>query len=116
MALKVVLEVPDWLEASDAAITKYIADHAEAYSEALDHSGYGYDERDRVDELEVTRVELTEQTVKIQYRVKLSIYRGCQDIELKDIEHREITGRRVGRVLEFDRFTPPDRRTTHEEF
>ncbi len=114
--MKILFEIPDSVEASDSAFAKYFAEHVDAYSDALNYSGYGYDERDRVDELVVTSVELTDQSVKVHYQVKLSIYHGCQDVEHSDTEYREVTGKRAGRVFTFEKFAPPTRRTTLEEF
>ena len=74
------------------------------------------DDRASVDEVVIDEVEIFDDTLIVHYRVDFSAYYGCRDMNYSDYDVRYIEVRRKDRVLEFDRFVPPEPRTTFEEF
>lgn len=114
MPKAVRFEIPVWVE--EAKIADYISNNMHEYSDALDKSASEHDDRAEVDEIIVTNVELEEDSVFIYYDVEFSAYYGCRDMNYSDTDEREICGTRKGRVFTFEKYIPPPKRTTFEEF
>jgi hypothetical protein len=106
-------EIPGEVRAED--YPDYLREHFEEYSAALDDSADPHDDRAQVDEVRVTNVELTEDTVYISYEVDYSAHYGCRDMNYSETAERELVGDRTGRVFTFARFTQPEPRSTFEE-
>ncbi len=94
----------------------YIAKHHEKYYGAFDLTANEHDDRSQVDDIRVTDVKIDEDSVTINYDVEYSAYHGCRDKNYADSDERELFGERQGRLLIFDSWVRPSRRSTDDEF
>lgn len=114
MAEEIRFEIPEWVEEDE--FESYFRNNIDDFSEALDHSAYEHDNRSQVDDISVSSIDLSPDSVTISYDVEISAYHGCRDANYADTDERDITGRREGRVFFFDKFVYPERRSTYDEF
>lgn len=110
----ITIEVPSGFD--DEAIKNYFTDNIENLYDAMDLEVNNLDDRAQVDDIQITEIELTSDTIYIEYNVEYSAYHGCRDANYVDDDQRSIEGSRVGNKFVFDRFVPRPARSTYEEF
>lgn len=114
MSDEIRFEIPEHIAEEDFA--DYIANNSDEYYGAFDQTANEHDDRSSVDGINVINVELTEDEVHIEYEVDYSAYHGCRDKNYADTDERELFGTRNGRVITFDKFVFPQKRSTFDEF
>lgn len=114
MASVVEIAIPD---EEDIDLTAYFQDHVESdFACAIDHGVSEFDERAQIDDIQVTDVVITGDSIEVMYEVEFSAHYGCRDKNYSGTSQRSIHGRRVAGDWVFARHIPPPSRSTHEEF
>ncbi len=114
MSEEIKFGIPECIKEDE--FESYFRDNIDEFSEALDHSAYEHDDRSQVDDISVSSIDLSPDSVTIYYDVEISAYHGCRDANYADTDERDIIGRREGLVFFFDKFVYPERRSTADEF
>lgn len=73
------------------------------------------DDRAIVDRITVESVELTGQTVCVNYRIDFSAYHGCRDLNYQTEDWRAIVGKQDGDEWVFPVYVKPERLAPNEE-
>lgn len=100
----------------DEAIKDYFTNNIDDLYDAMDLGVNHHDDRAQVDDIQITEINLTSDTIYIEYSIEYSAYHGCRDAIYVDEDQRSIEGSRIGNKFIFDLFVPPPARSTHEEF
>lgn len=109
------IELPHHFD--DDEVKEYLRANVSDLHLAMDlEVGQANDSRLRVDEIEVEEIELSADSIHIDYTVEFSAYYGCDDANFSDIDHRALGGTRVGNTFIFDEHVYPEPRSTVDEF
>jgi hypothetical protein len=114
MDTQLIIDLPDGLD--DEELKDYLMANVEDLYPAMDLEVNDFDDRAQVDDVTITQIDLTSDSINIEYDVEYSAYHGCRDANYADADQREIAGERIGNKFIFDTFSPPPKRTTYEEF
>lgn len=114
MLEKVQFEIPDEIDEDD--FESYFRSNIQGILEALDQSAYEHDERSHVDEIRISSIDLSVDSITVYYDVHISAYHGCRDANYAEIDERDVNGSREGRVFFFDKWIYPERKSTYDEF
>ena len=109
-----IVELADYL--NDDEIKNYLISNVDELYPAMDLEVDDSDDRAQLDEVTITQIDLTYDSIQIEFDVEYSAYHGCKDMSYSDSDSRSIAGERKGNKLIFKKFIPSPRRTTHEEF
>ncbi len=113
---KLLIDIPDHIE-DDGELAEWVRDNPDLFSSAMDLDASQIDDRATVHEVTITDVEIDEESIVIHYEYEFSAYYGCRDMNYEGVSDEEvIVGARQGNTIEFQKFTPPERRSTYEEF
>ena len=110
----ITLEVPG--DYDEDQIKEYLTESVEDLYGAMDLEVNNFDDRAQVDDVNITEIELTADTVQIEYEIEYSAHHGCRDASYSESDQRTISGTRVGNIFRFAEFVAPPERTTYEEF
>lgn len=55
-------------------------------------------------------------TIEVHYEVEYSIYKGCRDMNVQDVEELHVFGDLTDEGWAFDEHVPSPKRTTVDEF
>ena len=110
----IVVRLPDDLD--DYEIKNYFIDNIDEYHDALDLDvGQTSDNRVQIDGIEIDKVELTNDSISIDFTIQYSAYYGCDDANFADEDQRNLYGSRSKNTFTFDRFEMPEQRYPDEE-
>jgi len=113
---KLLIDIPSYIK-DDEKLADWVCENPDLFSEAMDLDASQLDDRATVHEVTITDVEVDEETVAIHYEYDFSAYYGCRDLNYAGTSDEDvIVGARQGNTLTFERFIPPVRRSTDEEF
>lgn len=101
---------------SRAALTGHCNANIGDLYPALDMRPDNGDERAVTDEVVVTWVDLEPDQVEVTYEVRYSAYHGCSDRNYAVADERSIVGLVEGTNWIFEKFVPPEPRSTVDEF
>ena len=87
----ITIEVPNGF--NDEEIKNYLTENIESLYAAMDFEVNHFDDRAQVDDIQITEIELTSDTIYIEYNVQYSAYHGCRDANYVDEDQREVEGR-----------------------
>jgi len=110
----IIIEAPSGV--NDEEIKNFLTDNIESLYDAMDIQVNHLDDRAQVDDIQITEIELTSDTIHIEYCVEYSAFHGCRDANYVDEDQRSVEGSRNGNKFIFEKFIPPPARSTHEEF
>ena len=110
----IIIEAPSGV--NDEEIKNFLTDNIESLYDAMDLQVNHLDDRAQVDDIQITEIELTSDTIHIEYCVEYSAFHGCRDANYVDEDQRSVEGSRNGNKFIFEKFIPPPARSTHEEF
>lgn len=101
----------------DDEISDYLMGREEELYPAFDLDvGQTNDNRLQIDDVIITRVELSKDSVLIEFTVEYSAYYGCSDANFGDMEERALEGKRAGNIFTFEAFEYPEPRDTVDEY
>lgn len=113
---KLLIDIPSHVD-DDEKLAEWVRENPDIFSEAMDLNAFRIDERATVHEVKITDVEVDKKTIAIHYEYDFSAYYGCRDINHAGTSDEDvIVGARQGNTLSFDKFKPPEPRSTFEEF
>jgi hypothetical protein len=110
----VIVELPDHL--NDDEIKEYLITNVKDLYQAMDLEVDDFDDRALLDWVTITQIDLTSDSIHIEFDVEYSAYHGCKDQNYSDSDARAIAGERKGKKLIFDKYIAPPKRTTYDEF
>ena len=93
-----------------------IDDNESDFSSALDMDVSHIDPVAQMDAVRITQVDINGSTIEVQYDVEYSIYKGCRDMNVQDVEELHVFGDLTDDGWAFDEHIPPPKRTTVDEF
>ena len=115
MTKKIRIELPD--EYDDGEIEEYFFAATEELQSAFDAYSFIPDsDRVQIDEISITEVCISENSINIQYEVDYSAHYGCSNIDFVKTKTCSLTGTRNGNLFLFDEKEPPPKRSTYEEY
>ncbi|MEB1262535.1 MULTISPECIES: hypothetical protein [Xanthomonas] len=110
----IVIKLPDDL--GDEGIRSHFLGNIDEYHNALDLDvGQTSDNRVQIDEIDIDKVDLTSDSISIDFTVHYSAYYGCDDANFADEDQRNLYGSRTGNTFTFDRFEMPEQRYPDDE-
>lgn len=113
---KLLIDIPSHIE-DDEGLAEWVRNNPDLFSSAMDLDASQFDDRATVHEVTITEVEIDDESVAIHYEYEFSAYYGCRDMNHEGTSDEDvIVGTRQGNMIEFEKFTPPERRSTYEEF
>lgn len=113
---KLLIHIPSHIE-DDEELAEWVRDNPDLFSGAMDLDVSQFNDRATVQDVTITEVEIDEESVAINYEYNFSAYYGCRDMNHDGTSDEDvIVGVKNGATLEFEKFIPPERRSTNEEF
>jgi hypothetical protein len=113
---KLLIDIPGHID-NDEELAEWVRDNPDLFSDAMDLDASQIDDRATVHRVTITDVEVDAKNVTIDYEYEFSAYYGCRDMNYAGTSDGDtIVGVRHANTMEFDKFTPPERRSTDEEF
>lgn len=113
---KLLIDIPSYIE-DEEELAEWVRDNPDLFSGAMDLDASQIDDRATVHDVTITDVEVDKESVAIHYEYDFSAYYGCRDMNYAGTSDEDvIVGVRNGSTLEFEKFIPPERRSTDEEF
>lgn len=111
-----LIDIPSHIE-DDEELADWVRENPDLFSAAMDLDASRLDDRATAHEVTITDVEVDDETVAIHYEYDFSAYYGCSNMNYAGTSDEDvIIGMRQGNTLAFDKFIPPERRSTDEEF
>jgi hypothetical protein len=93
-----------------------VEDEESDFSCVLDLDVSHIDRSAQVYGVRITAVDLSADSIVVSYEADYNVYNGCKDMNIDDSHDGFVTGVRTAAGWEFERFVPPPKRTTLDEF
>lgn len=93
-----------------------IDDNDSDFSHALDHDVSHIDQRAQVHAVLITQVDISKSEIEVTYELEYNIYNGCKDMNVVDSEELHVFGDLTDEGWAFDKYVPPPKRDTVDEF
>ena len=103
-------------EAEMVELLQSLIDSRSEFTNALDLDVSHIDWRAQVHVVQITQVGINGPYIEVSYKLEYSIYNGCKDMNVVDVEDLHVTGELTADGWAFDEHIPPPRRNTVEEF
>lgn len=100
---------------SDDDVQDWLSDNTEAWETALDRDVHYIDGRANYVSHAISRIDVTDGKVHVEYEVEYYMYYGCRDLNDAGIDEREISGDVRNGQIHFVTFVQPDEQAPNEE-
>ena len=115
MSLEIKIEIPP--ENTDAAdLVAYFQERLSMLADAIDRNVADFDERAQIDEIHVTKAEVSGECLTVTYELRFSAFYACSEIDYRGHHQRILSGHRVGDFWIFQPHQPTPSRSTLDEF
>ena len=108
------IDIPQSIAEKD--LRDYLLANSILFRLALNGRAKDHDPRSEVDTIRITDIKIDSHQAIIFYEVDFCLQLGCQDLTNSDTHRRRVTAHRQGNCFSFEQDTPPESRTTGEEF
>jgi hypothetical protein len=112
---KLKIDIPSHIK-DDDDLAAWIYNNPKLFYDAMDLDVSQLDARATVHKVTITNLEIDEHSIFIDYEYAYSAYYGCRDKNYAGTsEENIIVGARKENTLEFEKFTPSEKRSTYDE-
>ena len=113
---KIIVPALNTSREMEELVQTLIDDNTSNFSSALDIDVSHIDRVAQMDAVRITLVDINGSSIEVQYDVEYSIYKGCRDMNVQDVEELHVFGALTDEGWVFDEHVPPPKRTTVDEF
>jgi hypothetical protein len=113
---KIIVQALPTEREMEELLQSLVEDEESDFSCVLDLDVSHIDMRAQVFGVRIIAVDLSPDSIGVSYEADYSVYNGCKDMNIDDFHEGFVTGVRTTSGWEFERFVPPPKRTTLDEF